>query len=63
MISTDSLISEFAAGSLVKTQDHAPRSAQTGHPTAEPKTSFFRGVIIGLAVAVPVWAWIITSIV
>jgi hypothetical protein len=31
-------------------------------PHVEPKKSFFRGVAVGIAVMIPIWAWIIIRI-
>ena len=58
MISNDSLIRSFAPSRDIKVREEAPQSSQTDHP-AEPRPSFFRGVVVALAVALPVWAWII----
>ena len=30
-----------------------------GKPFVEPQKSFFRGVAVGIAVMIPVWAWVI----
>jgi hypothetical protein len=60
MIGNDSLIRTFAPSSPLEVREESPRSSQTERP-AEPRPSFFRGVIIALAVALPVWAWVIMS--
>jgi hypothetical protein len=60
MISTDGLVCFFDPASSIKTRDDEPRPSQGEH-AAEPGTSFARGVAVGLAVAVPVWACVILS--
>jgi hypothetical protein len=61
MINIGNIISEFAPGSLTTPQDDLRCSGEKDCQ-AGPKTSFFRGVAVGLAVAIPVWVWLIWSI-
>jgi hypothetical protein len=60
MISNDSLIRYFAPGSPIETPEGPP---DLGRPyfSPEPRSSFFRGVTVGLAVATPMWAWVILA--
>ena len=60
-MNSDSL-SYLDSRSDVGTLEALPRVTQHDAP-AEHTSSFFRGAIIGLAVAVPAWAWIIVSII
>jgi hypothetical protein len=60
MISTDGLVCYFDPASSIKTREDEPRRSPN-EPAAEPRTSFARGIAVGLAVAVPVWACIILS--
>ena len=39
-----------------------PLLGKSNDPT-EPKSSFFRGVAVGLGVVVPLWAWVVLSII
>ncbi|WP_419759741.1 hypothetical protein [Acidisoma sp.] len=55
-------LSYLDSGSAVRTLEELPRVTQSEAP-AEQGSSFFRGAIIGVAVAVPAWAWIIFSII
>jgi len=58
MISNDTFVCDFAPDSPSRSHEESPRSSDMGH-SAEPTTSFFRGVMVGLAVTIPVWTWII----
>jgi hypothetical protein len=60
MISPNGLVCYFDPLASIRTRDDAPRPSQSENET-EPKTSFARGVAVGLAVALPVWACIILS--
>jgi hypothetical protein len=50
--------SAFAPGLYVRTGE-SPGELDHEHSSAEPKRSFFRGVAVGLAIMIPVWAWLI----
>ena len=62
MISNDSLVCYFAPGSPAAPQGDMPLLGKSNDPT-EPKSSFFRGVAVGLGVVVPLWAWVVLSII
>ena len=58
MISSDSLARYDVPGGRIETQDDLSRSSQRRCPV-DPPPSFVRGVTVGLALAIPVWTWII----
>ena len=67
MITNTRSIRAFAPGGLAQTDAEAPTQSESLRPAqadkrAKPRATFFRGVFIALAVAIPVWSWIILSI-
>ena len=58
MISNDSLTSAFASPQPAEVRDYAPGASRTDEAT-EPKSSFFRGAAVGLAVMIPAWTAIV----
>jgi hypothetical protein len=60
MISTDALACYFDPASAIKAREDDPRPSRSEQAPG-PGASFVRGVAVGLAVAVPVWACIILS--
>ncbi|MBW4024558.1 MAG: hypothetical protein HIU92_15770 [Proteobacteria bacterium] len=58
MISNDSLTSAFRPGAYFPEQEHAPGLTER-HDRSDAEMPFFRGVAIGLIVAIPVWALIV----
>jgi hypothetical protein len=68
MITHTRSIRAFAPGGVVKpkaepTAQLEPFVIIQTDDYVEPRTSFFRGVVIALVGAIPVWAWIILSII
>lgn len=61
MITNDSLNSAFARGGYREARAYAQPSIEE-QAGAEPKTSFFRGATIGLAIMLPVWGAVIVLI-
>ena len=57
-IGDEALGSAFAPGVLVGTGEAVDGPIVDRTPT-EPEKSFFRGVVVGLAIMVPIWAWLI----
>jgi len=51
-------ISAFAPGVPVKTRE-PDAGPDTELPVVEPRKSFFRGVAVGIAIMIPIWAWLI----
>jgi hypothetical protein len=60
MNNTLGFIRAYGPDGLTKTQTDRPRSSRAQEPS-EPPASFVRGVIVALAVAIPVWAWIMVE--
>jgi hypothetical protein len=51
-------ISAFAP--VVPAETRKPGAApDTELPAVEPRKSFFRGVAVGIAIMIPIWAWLI----
>jgi hypothetical protein len=57
-IGDEGLGSAFAPGFLLGTGEAAEGSIAEG-ASPEPEKSFFRGVVVGLAIMIPVWAWLL----
>jgi hypothetical protein len=62
MITDDSVVYYLDPGISSNVGEGSAVAGQTEAP-AEPRKSFARGVMVGLAVAVPVWALIIIALV
>jgi hypothetical protein len=56
------LSSALAPGLYVRTGER-PAELDNEQSFAEPKRSFFRGVAVGLAIMIPIWAWLIIRLV
>jgi hypothetical protein len=52
------LIAAFAPGAFVRARGTRTDADTTPHP-AEARTSFFRGVAVGLAIMIPLWVWLV----
>jgi hypothetical protein len=60
MISNDSFIRSLVPGRLIKPQEDQPGSGARDYAT-ELSPSFFHGLTVGIALAIPVWALVIVS--
>ncbi len=62
MISTNGFVCYFDSMGSIGTRDDEPSPSESENG-AEPKPSFARGIAVGLALAVPVWACVILSVI
>ncbi len=62
MISTNGFTCYFDSLGSIGTRDEEPSPSQSENG-AEPKTSFARGIAVGLALVVPVWACVILYVI
>jgi hypothetical protein len=53
-------IRAYAPDGLTKTPADRSRSSEAREPS-EPPSSFVRGVIVALTLAIPVWAWVMLT--